>query len=63
MPIPFVIDNQRQRMADALNELLGQTAGKPFDIATAYFAISGYCRSSWGRGQDGFTMKGKEVPP
>jgi hypothetical protein len=28
-------------MADALQELLGQTAGKPLDIATAYFAISG----------------------
>lgn len=42
MPIPFVIDNQQHRMADALNELLGQTVGKPLDIATAYFAISGY---------------------
>jgi superfamily II DNA or RNA helicase len=42
MPIPFVIDNQQHRMADALNELLGQTGGKPLDIATAYFAISGY---------------------
>src|SRR5437588_9687269 len=42
MPIPFVIDNQQHRMADALNELLTQTAGKPLDIATAYFAISGY---------------------
>ncbi len=42
MPLPFVIDNQRHRMADALNELLAQTAGKPIDIATAYFAISGY---------------------
>jgi superfamily II DNA or RNA helicase len=40
--IPFVIDNQQHRMADALNELLGQSAGKPLDIATAYFAISGY---------------------
>src|ERR1700681_3357982 len=42
MPIPFVIDNQQQRMADALNELLAQSVGKPLDIATAYFAISGY---------------------
>ncbi|MGH7136206.1 MAG: hypothetical protein ACREHD_10735, partial [Pirellulales bacterium] len=42
MPLPFVIDNQRRRMADALNELLAQSAGKPLDIATAYFAISGY---------------------
>src|SRR5436190_13268533 len=42
MPIPFVIDNQEHRLADALNELLGQSVGKPLDIATAYFAISGY---------------------
>jgi superfamily II DNA or RNA helicase len=42
MPIPFVIDNQQHRMADALNELLAQSAGKPLDIASAYFAISGY---------------------
>src|SRR5262245_21897126 len=42
MPIPFVIDNQQHRMADALKELLDQSAGKPVDIATAYFAISGY---------------------
>src|SRR5262249_1516138 len=40
--IPFVIDNQQHRMSDALNELLSQTEGKPLDIATAYFAISGY---------------------
>ncbi len=42
MTIPFVIDNQQHRMADALKELLGQSDGKPVDIATAYFAISGY---------------------
>src|SRR5438067_4126650 len=42
MTIPFVIDNQQHRMADALKELLAQSVGKPLDIATAYFAISGY---------------------
>src|SRR5438105_8018688 len=42
MTIPFVIDNQQHRMADALNNLLGQSVGKPLDIASAYFAISGY---------------------
>jgi hypothetical protein len=42
MTLPFVLDNQQHRLADALNELLAQSAGKPFDIATAYFAISGY---------------------
>ena len=40
--LPFVIDNQQHRLADALNELLAQSAGNPLDIATAYFAISGY---------------------
>jgi superfamily II DNA or RNA helicase len=40
--IPFVIDNQEHRLADVLNALLGQTAGKPLDVATAYFAVSGY---------------------
>src|SRR5882724_9120245 len=42
MSIPFVIDNQQHRMADALNGLLAQSAGTPLDIASAYFAISGY---------------------
>jgi hypothetical protein len=42
MTLPFVIDNQQHGLADALNYLLGQSTGKPLDIATAYFAISGY---------------------
>lgn len=42
MAVPFVIDNQDHRLASVLNELLAQTAGKPFDVATAYFAASGY---------------------
>lgn len=42
MNISFVLDNQKQKLADALNELLGMSVGKPLDIATAYFAISGY---------------------
>jgi hypothetical protein len=42
MPVPFVIDNLTRRLADTLNDLLGQSAGKPLDIATAYFSISGY---------------------
>ncbi len=40
--IPFVIDNDRVRLADVLNELLASSAGRPLDIATAYFSISGY---------------------
>src|SRR2546426_9825121 len=39
---PFVIDNQQHRLADSLNDLLVQSVGKTLDIATAYFAISGY---------------------
>ena len=42
MTIPAVIDNSHHRLADALNELLGQCGGSPVDIATAYFSISGY---------------------
>lgn len=40
--IPFVIDNQRDKLADVLNGLLLTTTGRPFDVATAYFSISGY---------------------
>ncbi|MBI5865003.1 MAG: hypothetical protein HZB38_10950 [Planctomycetes bacterium] len=40
--VPFVIDNDRNRMADVLNALLAETAGRPLDIATAYFTVSGY---------------------
>ena len=44
MPLPFVIDNLAHRLVDTLvdtlNDLLGQSAGKPLDIATAYFSIS-----------------------
>jgi hypothetical protein len=42
MPVSFVLDNQQHRLSDALNGLLAQSVGKPLDIATAYFAISGY---------------------
>ena len=42
MPLPFVIDNEEHRLRDALNELLAHSTGKPLDIATAYFAVSGY---------------------
>lgn len=40
--LPFAVDNQNHRLADALNDLLARTEGRPFDVATAYFAISGY---------------------
>src|SRR5437588_11675535 len=42
MTIPFLIDSQEHRLADALNALLAQSVGKPLDTATTYFAISGY---------------------
>ena len=42
MTTPFVLDNLRNRLADTLNQLLESCAGKPLDIATAYFSISGY---------------------
>ena len=40
--LPSVIDNQRHRLADVLNELLARCAGGPVDVATAYFSVSGY---------------------
>ena len=42
MTTPFVLDNLRNRLADTLNQLLEKLRGKPLDIATAYFSISGY---------------------
>src|SRR5689334_7650373 len=40
--MPFVIDNQRHRMADVLNELLAEHAGHSLDVATAYFNVGGW---------------------
>lgn len=42
MTLPFVIDNQQHRAADALNHLLAQSRSAPLDIASAYFSVSGY---------------------
>ena len=42
MSVPFVIDNVNHRLSDTLKSLLDQSVGKPLDIATAYFSISGY---------------------
>jgi hypothetical protein len=63
MPIPFVIDNQQHRLADALKELLGQSAGKPLDIATAYFTISGYRLRNTEDGSGSVRIKAKEDQP
>jgi phosphatidylserine/phosphatidylglycerophosphate/cardiolipin synthase-like enzyme len=40
--IPYVIDNVDHRLADVLNHLLLEQAGREMDIATAYFSIRGY---------------------
>lgn len=40
--IPSVIDNDRDKLADVLNELLRRCSGGPVDIATAYFSVSGF---------------------
>ncbi len=40
--IPFVIDNDQHRLSDVLNALLTESHGTPFDVATAYFSVSGY---------------------
>jgi SNF2 family DNA or RNA helicase len=42
MTIPYVLDNVHHRLSDTLNSLLDQSAGRPLDIATAYFSVSGY---------------------
>ena len=42
MQLPYVIDNQQHRMADVLNALLAEHAGRSLDIATAYFNVQGF---------------------
>lgn len=37
MRIPYVIDNEEHRLADVLNEVLAEHAGRSLDVATAYF--------------------------
>ena len=40
--IPFVIDNQKHKMADVLNDLLRHHKGHSLDVATAYFNVTGW---------------------
>lgn len=40
--LPYVIDNQRHRMADVLNGLLAGHDGRSLDVATAYFNVRGF---------------------
>jgi superfamily II DNA or RNA helicase len=42
MRIPFVLDNERHRLADVLAELLRDHHGRSLDVATAYFTVSGF---------------------
>ena len=42
MYIPYVIDNQNQRMADVVSGILATHSGKSLDIATAYFNVQGF---------------------
>ena len=44
MRIPYVIDNERHRLADVLNEVLAGHAGRSLDVATAYFTVGGYAQ-------------------
>jgi len=42
LKIPYVVDNLETRLADVLNDLLGQRSGQQLDVATAYFSIRGF---------------------
>ena len=41
MRIPYVIDNQKNVMANVLNGLLAEHGGQSVDVATAYFTVGG----------------------
>ena len=40
--IPYVIDNEMNRLADVLNRILEGHSGRAMDIATAYFNVEGF---------------------
>lgn len=42
MQIPYVIDNEKHRLSDVLNDVLGAHEGQSLDVATAYFTIGGF---------------------
>jgi superfamily II DNA/RNA helicase len=42
MHLPFVIDNQKHKLSDVLQELLGSDKVHALDIASAYFNIGGF---------------------
>ncbi len=44
MHIPYVVDNEEHRLADVLNQVLAEHAGRSLDVATAYFTVGGYAQ-------------------
>jgi hypothetical protein len=40
--IPYVIDNDRHKLADVLNEVLANHRDLAMDVATAFFNVRGY---------------------
>jgi hypothetical protein len=40
--IPYVIDNDKHKLGDVLNQVLAEHAELAMDVATAYFNIQGY---------------------
>jgi superfamily II DNA or RNA helicase len=40
--IPYVIDNQTNRLVDILNSILDTHEGRSLDVASAYFTVSGF---------------------
>ncbi len=42
MRIPYVIDNQKHRLADVLSGILAGHKGQSLDVATAYFTVDGF---------------------
>lgn len=42
MQVPYVIDNQSNRLAEVLKGILDEHAGRSLDVATAYFTVGGF---------------------
>jgi len=42
MNIPYVIDNQKHRLAEVLGSILTEHKGRSLDVATAYFTVEGF---------------------
>jgi hypothetical protein len=42
MRIPYVIDNQSNKLADVLNGILAEHADSSLDVASAYFNVAGF---------------------